>query len=257
MILNIIFELSMETIKVNTSQHVDIDYPVAGLGERIAARLIDLGIFLGLYVIFILLTLIFGLSVGMESTPYLIIGLAILYGASYVFYNLICEIFMNGQCVGKRLMKIKVISLDGSQASIGQYFIRWLFRLVDFAFTGQVGGLICIAVSKNKQRIGDIVAGTTVIKTVPHTDISHIAFHPVEEDYVPVFNNVSLLTDRDVELIHEVIATYYKTHNTELIYTMSAKVATLLSLIIPEGMNEMEFLKTVIKDYNHQTAIAL
>lgn len=247
----------METIKVKTSQYVDIDYPVAGLGERIAARLIDLGIFLGLYIIFIFFVLLTGLSVGMESTPYLIIGLAIAYGASFVFYNLICEIFMNGQCVGKRLMKIKVISLDGSQASIGQYFIRWLFRLVDFAFTAQVGGLICVAVSKNKQRIGDIVAGTTVIKTVPHTDINHIAFHPVEEDYIPVFSNVSLLTDRDVELIHEVISTYYKTHNTDLIYTMSTKVATLLSISIPEGMNEMEFLKTVIKDYNQQTSVAL
>ncbi|WEK19093.1 MAG: RDD family protein [Candidatus Pedobacter colombiensis] len=247
----------METIKVNTSQHVDIDYPVAGLGERIAARLIDLGIFLGLYLIFIVLVVLTGISGSLKGTPYFIIGLMIIYGASYVFYNLICEIFMNGQCVGKRLMKIKVISLDGSQPSLGQYFIRWLFRLVDFVFTAQVGGLICVAVSKNKQRIGDIVAGTTVIKTVPHTNFNHIAFHPVEEDYVPVFSNVNLLTDRDVELIHEVIDTYYKTHNTELIYTMSAKVATLLSISIPEGMNEMEFLKTVIKDYNYQTAISL
>lgn len=247
----------METIKVNTSQHVEIDYPVAGLGERIAARLIDLAIFLGLYIIFLLLIALTGLSAGMDSTPYLIIGLLIIYGASYVFYNLICEIFMNGQCVGKRVMKIKVISLDGSQASIGQYFIRWLFRLVDFGLTAQVGGLICIAVSTNKQRIGDIVAGTTVIKTIPRTNFNHIAFHPVEEEYVPVFSHVNMLSDRDIELIHEVIATYYKTYNTELIYALSAKVASLLSVTIPAGMNEMDFLKTVVKDYNHLTSIAI
>ena len=83
---------------------------------------------------------------------------------------------MNGQSVGKRILKIKVISLDGSQPSIGQYFIRWLFRLVDFALTAQVGGLICVAVSKNKQRIGDIVAGTTLIKTVPYTQLDHMLF---------------------------------------------------------------------------------
>nr|WP_121269666.1 RDD family protein [Pedobacter schmidteae] len=247
----------METIKVNTSQHVEIDYPVAGLGERIAARLIDLAIFLGLYIIFLLLIALTGLSAGMDNTPYLIIGLLIIYGASYVFYNLICEIFMNGQCVGKRVMKIKVISLDGSQASIGQYFIRWLFRLVDFGLTAQVGGLICIAVSTNKQRIGDIVAGTTVIKTIPRTNFNHIAFHPVEEEYVPVFSHVNMLSDRDIELIHEVIATYYKTYNTELIYALSAKVASLLSVTIPAGMNEMDFLKTVVKDYNHLTSIAI
>jgi uncharacterized RDD family membrane protein YckC len=134
----------METIKVNTSQHVDIDYPVAGLGERIAARLIDLAAFFGLYMLFIL----FGLLTGPETVlTVLMIGLA----AFYVFYNLICEVFMNGQSLGKRLMKIKVISIDGAQASIGQYFIRWLFRLVDFALTAQIGGLIAVAVSETSK----------------------------------------------------------------------------------------------------------
>ncbi|MFA4867224.1 MAG: RDD family protein [Pedobacter sp.] len=247
----------METIKVNTSQHVDIDYPVAGLGERIVARLIDLGIFIGLYIVFVLLAAIGGVSGLLNSSPSVILTIIIIYFASFVFYHLICEIFMNGQSIGKRIMKIKVISLDGSQASIGQYFIRWLFRLVDLYLTAQVGGLICIAASDKKQRIGDIVAGTAVIKTSPQADFNHIAFHPVEEEYIPVFNNTSMLNDRDIELVHEVIATYYKTYNTDLIYTMSAKVAALLSVSIPAGMNEMDFLKTVVQDYNYHTAIAI
>ncbi|MNT45831.1 hypothetical protein D3C72_1824340 [compost metagenome] len=66
-----------------------------------------------------------------------------------------------------------------------------------------------------------------------------------------------MLSDRDIELVHEVIATYYKTYNTDLIYTMSAKVAALLSVSIPSGMNEMDFLKTVVQDYNYHTAIAI
>ncbi|MEQ7798517.1 RDD family protein [Pedobacter sp. ASV1-7] len=247
----------METIKVNTSQHVDIDYPVAGLGERIVARLIDLGIFFGLYIVFILLIAISGIAGAINSTPLFIPTILIIYVAAFVFYHLICEIFMNGQSIGKRIMKIKVISLDGSQASIGQYFIRWLFRLVDLYLTAQVGGLICIAASDKKQRIGDIVAGTAVIKTTPQADFNHIAFHPVEEEYIPVFNNTSMLSDREIELIHEVIGTYYKTYNTELIYAMSAKVAALLSVNIPSGMNEMDFLKTVVQDYNYHTAIAI
>ncbi|MGY0040079.1 hypothetical protein [Pedobacter sp. NJ-S-72] len=44
----------METIKVNTSQHVDIDYPVAGLGERIAARMIDFGLLIAVLLLFFL-----------------------------------------------------------------------------------------------------------------------------------------------------------------------------------------------------------
>lgn len=244
----------METIRVSTSQHVDIDYPVAGLGERIAARLIDWAVFLGLYLVFIVLGMFSGLSGAFDSGPYLFFVLIGLYLGSFVFYNLICEIFMNGQCVGKRVMKIKVISLDGGQASIGQYFIRWIFRLVDFWLSAQMGGLISVAVSENKQRIGDMVAGTTVIKTIPHTHIDHIAFHPVEEAYNPVFSNASLLNDRDIELVHEVIATYYKTYNADLIYATAAKVAGILSVSKPEGMNEMEFLTTVLKDYKHTTS---
>ncbi|RQO72358.1 RDD family protein [Pedobacter sp. KBW06] len=237
----------METIKVNTSQHVDIDYPVAGLGERIAARLIDLAAFFGVYMSAIFLSFFVGQG---NFITVVLVTMA----AFYVFYNLICEVFMNGQSLGKRLMKIKVISIDGSQASIGQYFIRWLFRLVDFALTAQIGGLIAVAVSEKKQRIGDMVAGTTLIKTVPRTNLEHIAFHPVEEEYTPVFKNADLLTDRDIELMHEVVLTYYKTSNADLIYNMSAKVAEHLSVSIPQGMNELNFLTTVIKDYNHLTA---
>ena len=165
---------------------------------------------------------------------------------------------MDGQSIGKRIMKIKVISLDGGQASMGQYFIRWLFRLADFVLTAQVGGLILVALTEKKQRLGDIVAGTTLIKTESRTPITQIAFQTEEiADYTPVFPAVHQLSDRDIELIHEVISTYYKTYNHDLVYAMSAKTATHLGLTLPEGMNEMTFLKTVIKDYNHITSAAI
>jgi uncharacterized RDD family membrane protein YckC len=240
----------MDTIKVMTSQNVAIDYPVAGLGERIAARLIDLLFFFILYILFILLGLIFASIKGELVILVLLIG----YTAGYVFYNLLYEIFLNGQSIGKRFLKIKVISLDGSQPTLGQYFIRWLFRLVDFGLSLQTGGLISIAVTENKQRIGDVVAGTTVIKMVPRTTMAHIAFHPqqVEQDYTPTFLTVQQLTDRDIELIHEVITTFYKTGNRELILATAS--ATLLGITKPESMNELEFLNTVIKDYNYLTS---
>lgn len=247
----------MESVKVRTSQHIDIDYPVSGLGERIAARLIDLSCFFVVYILFVLLAISSALSGAMNASPYIFYTLFGLYMSTYVFYNLICEIFMNGQSIGKRVMKIKVISLDGGQASIGQYFIRWVFRIADFVITGQVGGLIAIALSENKQRIGDMVAGTTVIRTIPRTNFEQIAFHPVEEEYHPVFNNATDLSDRDIELLHEVLNAYYKTNNADLIYNMSAKVKAELGTNIPEGMNELEFLKVVVKDYSYLTSVTV
>ncbi len=241
----------METVKVNTSQHIDIDYPVAGLGERVAARLIDGAAFFVVAIVFMIFLSVTGL---LDSNEIAIAIMAIIYGTGFVFYDLLCEILWNGQSLGKRLLKIKVISLDGGQPSIGQYFMRWLFRIVDFTLTASMGGLIAVAVTEKKQRIGDIAAGTTLIKTVPRTQFHHIAFHPVVDDYVPTFDNVTIMTDRDIELVHEVLNTYYKTMNADLIYQMSAKVSNLISTTIPSGMNELDFLKTVTTDYSHLTS---
>ena len=241
----------METVKVNTSQHIDIDYPVAGLGERVSARLIDFGIFIVVFLVFLILFSMVGL---LDGNGIFSIVILIIYAAGFVFYDLLCEIFMNGQSIGKRIMKIKVISLDGAQPSLGQYFMRWLFRIVDFTLTQWLGALICVAVSDNKQRIGDIVAGTTLIKTVPRTQFQHIAFHPVADDYVATFEHVHELSDRDIELIHEVLNTYYKTQNHNLIYQMAGRVMSLLKINMPEGMSELQFLNTIISDYNHATS---
>lgn len=244
----------METVRVNTSQHVDIDYPVAGLGERVAAYLIDYGIFFAIYLICIFIVAFGSQTSGFNNTPFII--MVVVYLVSYVFYDLLCEIFMNGQSVGKKVLKIKVVSLDGGQPTFGQYLIRWVFRIVDFVLSFGLGGFISVAVSDKKQRIGDRVAGTTLIKTKAATTIDHIAFAPTLEDYQPTFEQLHTLSDADIELVHEVIRTYYKTYNPNLVYEMAAKLQNLLSITLPEGMNELDFLKTVVNDYTHVTARA-
>lgn len=240
----------METVKVNTSQHVDIDYPVAGVGERMAGWLIDMA---ALGIVFIVI--IFSVStvqIGLVSKI-----IFITYAALFLFYDLASEIFFNGQTLGKKLLKTKVVSLDGGQPTLGQYFIRWVFRIVDFPLTAWAGGFLSVVLSENKQRIGDIVAGTTVIKTVPRTKIEHIAFHPAAPAYIPVLDGVHHLNDREIELVHEVLNAYYKTLNANLVYQMAAKLSNHLQVAIPEGMNELDFLKTVVMDYNQVTSRAV
>ncbi len=245
----------METVKVNTTQHIDIDYPVASIGERVAAKLLDYLIFFGGMFLYMFVMSVTGIID--NDTAFTIVS-AILLLIGFVLYDLLCEIFLNGQSIGKKILKIKVISLDGGQPSLGQYFIRWIFRIVDFSIlTGYLGGLISVAITDNKQRIGDLVAGTTLIKTVPQTKLQHIAFLPVTEEYVPTFESVHLLSDRDIELIHEVLVTYYKTFNPQIIYQMANKVLEHIHATIPQGMNELDFLKTVVTDYNQITSRAV
>lgn len=145
-------------------------------------------------------------------------------------------------------MKIKVISLDGSRPSLGQYLIRWLFRIVDFLLTFQLGALISVIVTKNKQRIGDLAAGTTLVLTRSRTVIDHLAFKPVEADYKPVFQEAGQLADRDLSLIYEVI----QSKNPVLIHQMANQIKSHLQ--ITTKFDDLNFLETVVKDYSFLVA---
>ena len=242
----------MQTIRITTSQNIDIDYEIAGLGERMLAWLIDFAIFFVVLIAVLVVINLDGVGRGFGSKAFFIP--MIIYAALYVFYDLLCEIFMNGQSIGKRTMKIKVISLDGGQASVGQYFLRWVFRIVDFTLSSGACALISVAVSAKSQRVGDMVAGTTLIRTVARTQFDALAFAPAQQDYVPVFNEVTQLTDKDIVLVHEVLASYIKSGNTVIVYNTATKIKQLLS--ITTDMNDMLFLQTIVRDYNHLAATA-
>jgi len=246
----------MQTIRITTTQNIDIDYEVAGLGERFVAYIIDLAMF-GVIIIATLIAI--GSAGGMErGSSGIGIGIVfIIYAVLFVFYDLICELSMNGQSVGKKIMKIKVISLDGARPRLGQYLLRWLFRIIDF-FPGTLNlcGLICVAVSDKSQRVGDMVAGTTLIRTVPRTKMQNIAFKPAEDNYQPAFPEAARLSEQDVELINEVINNYIKSGNSMLVYNMAQRIKDLLNVTPPAEMNNMLFLQTIIKDYSHIIAQA-
>ncbi|MGY3052679.1 putative RDD family membrane protein YckC [Pedobacter sp. UYEF25] len=243
----------METIKISTAQNIDIEYEVAGLGERVLARLIDLGGFLALYILSIILFGVAAFSNSSIGFYAVIIGFSVIF----IFYDLVCELTMNGQSVGKKIMKIKVISLTGSQPTLSQYLLRWLFRIIDFSiiFGFGVVAVLAVAFTEKHQRIGDMIAKTIVIKTKPRTAFKSIVFSALTpDDYHPIFLESIHLNDAQVALIHEVLTGFYKTGNAELIYNMAEKTKTHISATMPHGMNELQFLETVLRDYNHLTA---
>jgi uncharacterized RDD family membrane protein YckC len=238
----------MELITVHTTQNIDIDYEVGGLGERIVARLIDSGIFIP----FVVILLIIAASIGKTAIIILAITLAVIY----TFYDLVCEVFFNGQSLGKKVMKIRVISLDGGRPRLSQFLLRWLFRIVDFTLTGGAAALICAALSDKSQRIGDMVAGTALIRTVPRTQMNKLNYVATKDDYEPVFSQAVQLTDRDIALIHEVIKNYVQTGSNVAVYQLADKVRNHLGITLPPDMNSMQFLQTLLKDYSHITSHA-
>jgi uncharacterized RDD family membrane protein YckC len=130
-------------------------------GKRIVAALIDILI---IFVFAVIMAVLFGdTESGDGGASFELSGLPAIITFIAVFaYYFVMEA-TSGQTVGKKVMGIKVISLDG-QLSYGKVAIRTILRILDGLPVFYLVGIIAIAVSKQKQRIGDLAAGTLVVK---------------------------------------------------------------------------------------------
>jgi uncharacterized RDD family membrane protein YckC len=242
----------MQTIKVTTTQNIDIDYTLAGIGERTLARVIDYAIFFGVYfACFIVGAVIFTNNFDITKERIIVVIWLIVC----VLYDLVAEVFFNGQSVGKAAMKIKVISLNGHRPSVGQYLLRWVFRLVDFGVSFGSAAMITFIFSDNNQRIGDVVAGTTVVRLTPTTQYHDLVFIPVnaEGEHLVSYPEASQLTDEDVVLIHDVIRNFNRTRNSMMIYKLAVRIRKFLNVVQPSKINEYQFLEIILADYNYLT----
>ncbi|MCK5802601.1 MAG: RDD family protein [Lentisphaeria bacterium] len=114
----------------------------------------------------LLLQMIIGqaLSMGMVIAPDFFLGImAVLYFVLSISYGILCEWLLGGQTVGKRLLRLRVIDVQGLPLRFSQVAIRNLLRAVDL-LPGMylVGGLCCV-LTRNDQRLGDIAGNTTVV----------------------------------------------------------------------------------------------
>ena len=82
--------------------------------------------------------------------------------AAYFLYWVAIPYGSGGQTFGMKLLKLRAISKDGTRASMGQLFVRAIFLIIDTLIFGLVG-LITIACSRYRQRVGDHAAGTVVV----------------------------------------------------------------------------------------------
>lgn len=240
----------MQTITIQTAYNVTIDYDLATIGERIGAMFIDLLVQLS-YIIGILYFI--GIVKESFDLPY---WLVITMYMPILFYELGSEIILEGQSLGKRAMNIKVIMLDGSQPHIANYFLRWLVRLFEVSTMSGVIALIAVAVSTKGQRIGDIAAGTSVIKLGRRKHIQRPSLMAVEDDenYIPLFPEVAQLSDRDVNIAREVLDIYLRTGNLDSVKNLNYKLREVLGIYSTNSFSDVNFLKQLIKDYENLTS---
>jgi uncharacterized RDD family membrane protein YckC len=258
-----LYLLHMQTIRITTAQNIDIDYELAGIGDRFLARLIDYLIFGGIYTIIVIVITSFatdssdtgtGSATSSEDLKLGVVLLVAIWLLLCVCYDVLCEVFYNGQTVGKRALKIKVVSVSGNRPKVGQYLLRWVFRLLDFGITGGCGAIVTVVLSENRQRIGDIVAGTVVVKAASASKFDDLVFAPLVNEHEVQYAAVSQLTDDDIVLIHDVIKNFNRTRNSVMVYKLAVRIQKYLNLTSPAGMNEYQFLEAVLHDYKYVTA---
>lgn len=228
-----------------TGQFVRISQTPASIGERFLALVIDYF----LIVVYVYSTIALLMELRLSSGFRTFFFLCIIY-LPILGYSFLCETFNHGQSLGKKLMNIRVVKVDGSTPTVSSYLLRWLLFIIDGPLTSGLG-IFVVLLTKNNQRLGDLAAGTMVIKEKNYRKI-HVSlneFDYLTKNYKPVYPQSADLSLEQVNVITRTLESGEK-DRIRRITALAKKVQALLS-ITPRDGNQEKFLQTVLRDYQY------
>lgn len=144
-----------DTITIQTPEGVDLELTLAGLGSRFVAGLVD-------GVLKIAVIIVASIPSAVASVTLLDALLAILGFVVWYGYDIAFEVFASGKTPGKRWSGIRVVRVGGQPVGFVASAVRNIIRIVDVFFFG-IGMVVILLTSKN-QRLGDLAAGTLVVR---------------------------------------------------------------------------------------------
>jgi uncharacterized RDD family membrane protein YckC len=160
-------QLSPDQISIDTPELVSIELPLAGIGSRFIALLVDYLIWgAGLVVVVILAILLLPAlrtfnKISAQWAEAIVIFIVFLFNWGYFT---LFEAFWNGRTPGKRVAKIRVIQRSGRSIGLVESMARNLVRYVDQLPFFYAVGVITMFVTRQHQRLGDLAAGTLVVR---------------------------------------------------------------------------------------------
>jgi len=234
----------MESIEIQTTQNVTLEHQIAGIGDRMLAQMLDV-IFITMYYFLVLAIGTYGRKYAGDAFFYILM-------LPVMLYSLLFEFFFQGQTPGKMVMKTKVVKIDGTEPSFFSYFLRWIFKIVEiWSFFGVVA-IIIYLINGRGQRLGDITAGTTVIRLKARTKLEDTIYTRMAEDYQVVYPEVINLTENDIQTLREIIR-FMKRNDSDFAFELSQRTQTVFEKKIGRKTEQSsaKFFKTLIKDYNY------
>ena len=165
-------------LHIRTAEQVGISYEVAGIGNRVLAAFFDV-----LFIAIIVLGLSFivtrailpQLNLPPSATFTIVAGLVVaLYLITPFAYWVVLETFWNGQTLGKRIVGIRVLRDDGSPVGFFAIATRAILRILDLVPILLPVDVVLMVASRKAQRLGDLVAGTVVVKARVERDFAKL-----------------------------------------------------------------------------------
>ncbi|MFL5318692.1 MAG: RDD family protein [Myxococcaceae bacterium] len=169
-----------QRLDVATPDRVALKLPIAGIGYRTLAYLADaLAMFAVWLVLYFATSFLTNLWDAFKALSGLWQAIAVfgVFAAQWCYWTA-CEIFGNGQTLGKKLLGIRVVRVDGSPITPLESVLRNLLRFVDFLPLLYAAGTITMLLTRDNRRIGDLVAGTLLVRE-ERIDLARYAVAPI------------------------------------------------------------------------------
>ncbi len=172
-------------LSIATPENVAFGYEVAGIGSRFLAAVVDTLIILALILLVELTLSLIAASFFRDqllSDSPALVWMAAIFGliafALFWGYYIFFEMLWNGQSPGKRWVGLRVIRTDGTPITLAESIVRNLVRLVDFLPAYYGVGVVTMFVNGQSRRLGDLAAGTLVVRDRVAVTLESLAARP-------------------------------------------------------------------------------
>ncbi|WNZ44305.1 RDD family protein [Leptolyngbya boryana CZ1] len=249
-------------IKVRTPESVELEFTLAGIGNRTIALIVDYLIWGALLIGVLMVWLILSVQIqqyfpNTRNIEMWLTAISILLSfAIYTGYFVLFETLWQGQTLGKRYTKIRVIRDDGQPVGATQAILRALVRPIDdIAFIG----MLLIILTKREKRLGDWIAGTLVVQEQRPISSANFRLSPEADslaNQLVATQNVAVLLPDDFAVIREYLQRRSMLDNrakNDLSLKLARQVRDLLEMKeLPFEMTADLFLEAVYLAYQRQ-----
>jgi uncharacterized RDD family membrane protein YckC len=233
----------VKTLEFENTQGINLQYTIANTMERVIAYVLD-AIILGL---FFLITGVIIQPQGDGANAYFVF----VFIPVFFFYAVLMEWLNDGRSLGKMAIGLKVVRVDGRPVSGYDYLMRWLFRWLDIYLSSWLLAPILVAATPRGQRLGDILADTTVIQTrTGRISLKRVLKLGQLKKYVPVYPQVVALNEEQMMTVKEVInrnKRYPSEAHIQARAELSDRLRSLLD--IEDQKDDRALLEILVKDY--------